>query len=156
DNWWWIRLGIGAMVDSRVLPLWDAYVGGGSPPRDLSSTFGADFTASPTTRTATAFLMRELRASLAASPPAFPPGVTTVTVDIPTQPPPAIAALGAPASPNQMNFNIPSDIAGNIAGGIGKDQLTCRAGAMPSPFNDDRTATGTAVVTQTGAGLTVI
>jgi hypothetical protein len=45
-----------------------------------------------------------------------------------------------------MNFNIPKDIPGNLAGGIGKDQLACPAGAQPSPFNDERKAAGTAKV----------
>ncbi|MCO6440815.1 MAG: hypothetical protein J5I81_06940 [Nitrococcus mobilis] len=55
-----------------------------------------------------------------------------------------------------MNFSIPGDIPGNLAGGIGKDQLTCPAGAKPSPFNDERKASGTVIVRRLSAAeLTV-
>jgi hypothetical protein len=56
-----------------------------------------------------------------------------------------------------MDFNAIGEIPGNIAGGIGKTQLSCPAGARPSPFNDDRTAAGTAEVTRNLDGsLTVV
>ena len=42
-----------------------------------------------------------------------------------------------------MNFSIPRDIPGNLAGDLGMDQTSCPAGARPSPFNDSRTASGT-------------
>ena len=55
-----------------------------------------------------------------------------------------------------MNFNYPSDIAGNLAGGIGDNQTACVSGAQPSPFNDERRATGIATVIKDAAGnLTV-
>ena len=41
-----------------------------------------------------------------------------------------------------MNFSGVGSIPGNLAGDIGKDQTTCKVGAKPSPFDDDRTATG--------------
>jgi hypothetical protein len=46
-----------------------------------------------------------------------------------------------------MNFAIPRDIPGDLAGGIGADELACPSGALPSPFNDSRTAAGTVRLT---------
>jgi hypothetical protein len=48
-----------------------------------------------------------------------------------------------------MNFSFPRDVAGNIAGGIAKDQTSCPAGKQPSPFNDERLATGGVTITRT-------
>src|SRR6266487_609777 len=143
--------GIALAVNSRVVPLWKEYLWGGSPKKNLTADFGKDFTNSPTTKKTTTFLYDELKKSLAAKPP-----FSTTSIDIPTQIPMAIAALDDPASPNQMNFSIPKDIPGNLAGGMGKDQITCKAGAQPSPFNDQRLANGTASVVRTsGSNLTV-
>jgi hypothetical protein len=144
---WWLMAGISAAVDSRVVPLWREYLWGGSSPKNLSADFGKDFTNSPTTKKTTTFLYNELKKSLAAKPPSLPL-FSTIIVNLSTQIPKAISELDDPASINQMNFNIPKDIPGNLAGGIGKDQLACPAGAKPSPFNDERHATGTAVVTR--------
>jgi hypothetical protein len=153
--------GIRVKVNPRVVPFWDDYLGsgfgvGGDPAvRDLSSGFGADFTNSPTTDNTTRFLTQALVADLEARRPSVAPGDTT-TVDIPTRIPSAVAAITTPGGPNEMNFNIPADIAGNVAGGIGADEAACRVGAHPSPQNDDRIATGTAKVTGNADGsLTV-
>ena len=51
-----------------------------------------------------------------------------------------------------MNFGEVGSIPGNLAGDIGKDQRTCKVGAKPSPFDDDRTATGTADVVRNPDG----
>ena len=147
-----LLLGIRAAVDSRVIPLWVDYLHGGSPPRDLTSTFGADFARSPTTLVTAAYLTDELRRALTATPPAFAPGSTTAMVDIAPMIPAAVKAIDDPASPRCMNFNVPSDIAGNIAGGVGKDQLTYKVGAMPSPFNDERLVKGFATVWRAASG----
>jgi hypothetical protein len=138
----WLLAGISAAVDSRVVPLWREYVWGGSPPKDLTAEFGADFTASPTTRQTTTFLRNELQARLTASPP-FVARSGRVSLDIAGLIPGAIAELGDPAAVHQMNFNKPRDVPGNLAGGIGTDQKACPAGAQPSPFNDERHAHGT-------------
>jgi hypothetical protein len=152
---WWLMAGISAAVDSRVVPLWREYLWGGSSPKNLSADFGKDFTNSPSTKKATNFLYEELKKSLAAKPPPVALYATAV-LDIAAQVPKAIAALGDPKSRDQMNFNIPKDIPGNLAGGIGDDQTTCPAGAKPSPFNDERHAGGTVSVTRLSASeLTV-
>lgn len=157
----WLMLGISVAVDSRVAPLWREYLMGGSSPKDLSAQFGKDFTKSPTTRNATSFLHRELEKKLKASPPNVPE-FTTESINLSSEIPSAIAKLDDPASPSltsktggRMNFNIPNDIPGNLAGDIGKDQTSCPAGAKPSPFNDERHASGYAEVVRTGNNITV-
>lgn len=144
-NAFWLMAGISVAVNSRVVPLWKEYLWGGSSPKNLTADFGADFSKSPTTMKTTRYLYDELKKSLSARPPVVSPNSNT-TLDVAAQIPSAVAALDDPASPNQMNFNIPKDIPGNLAGGIGKDQLACPAGAQPSPFNDERKAAGTATV----------
>jgi hypothetical protein len=148
--------GISRAVNPRVVPLWRRYIDGGTAPMNLSSVFGADFTLSATTTTTTDFLMRSLVAHLQANPPTFPAGVNTVVLDIATLIPTAIAQIDNPASSNVMDFNVIGEVPGNIAGGVGKDQLSCPAGAMPSPFNDSRTAGGQVIVTRNpDASLTI-
>jgi hypothetical protein len=153
--------GIAVKVSSRVVGLWDDYmgagfsVGGDSSVRDLSSRFGADFTKSPTTAKTTKFLTQELVKALEASPPAVAPGAS-ITVDIPTLIPAAVKAITTPDDANEMNFNIPKDIPGNLAGAIGANEASCKVGAHPSPQNDDRLVRGTAKVTgNTDGSLTV-
>jgi hypothetical protein len=153
---WWLLAGIAAAVDSRVVPLWREHLAGGSAPKNLSASFAGDFERSRTTATTTTFLTEALRRSIVSTPPPFPVGVSTTTVTLASRLPAQIAALGDDSSPDQMNFNFPGEVPGNIAGGVGKDQLACPSGARPSPFNDDRTAIGDATVTKDAAGnLTV-
>jgi hypothetical protein len=140
--------GIAIFVNSRVVPLWAEYLMGGSPTKNLTADFGADFAASPTTASTTRFLAGALRRSLEATPPTFPAGSNVVTIDIASRISSEIAAITTSGDLNEMNFNIPSDIAGNLAGGIGDNQTTCRSGAQPSPFNDARIVTGTATITK--------
>jgi hypothetical protein len=138
--------GIAVAVSPRVVSLWSQYIDGGSAPQDLSTQFGGDFTKSATTSITTDFLVGALKTNLETSPPTFPVGKDTVSVDLPPRIGSQIAEIGDPGSANKMDFNVIGEIPGNIAGGIGKDQTTCKVGAMPSPFNDDRTAAGTAEV----------
>ena len=144
--------GIAAVVSPRVVPLWRQHLLGGAAPQNLSSTFGADFTASATTARATAFLGDALRDSLERDPPGFPPGQKTVTVGLNHRLAKPIAELGLPGGSKEMNFNVATEIPGNIAGGIGADETSHPFGAKPSPFNDSRTARGTAEVTQNADG----
>jgi hypothetical protein len=149
--------GIGAKVSPRVVPLWDQYLFGGAAPQDLSSKFGADFTASATTARATDVLVEALRLDIEARPPPFTPGTSQTTVHFPARIPSSIAAIGDPTSPDAMDFNVIGEIPGNIAGGIGKTQLSCPVGARASPLDDARTAVGTAEVTRNPDGtLTVV
>jgi outer membrane protein OmpA-like peptidoglycan-associated protein len=148
---------IGRRVSSRVVPLWREYLFGGSSVKDLSRDFGQDFTNSTTTDRATTHLVDALRQSLESDPPVFPAGVDTVEIDLAPRIGSAIAHIGNPSHPDRMNFAAIGEIPGNIAGDIGKDQTTCQLGAQPSPFNDDRSASGTAKVTRNPDGtLTVV
>jgi len=144
---WWLLAGISVAVDSSVVALWREHLFGGSPPKNLTATFGAAFTSSPTTRKTTAFLVERLHTKLSATPPFIAPE-STLSLDLATTIPGPVAAIGDPASSDPMNFNIPKDIPGNLAGGIGTDQTACRAGAQPSPFNDARVAAGTVKLTR--------
>jgi hypothetical protein len=55
-----------------------------------------------------------------------------------------------------MDFDVINEIPGNIAGGIGKNQASTPVGAQPAPFDDSRTATGTATVTRNADGSMTI
>jgi hypothetical protein len=134
--------GISAAVDSRVVPFWKEYLWGGSAPKNITADFSKDFTNSPTTRKATIFLNDELKKSLAAKPPLMAP-FSSASINIATLISGAIGALNNPSSTDRMNFSMPRDIPGNLAGDIGIDQISCPAGAKPSPFNDERHASGT-------------
>jgi hypothetical protein len=50
-----------------------------------------------------------------------------------------------------MNFNVPGEMPGNLAGGIGKDQKTNAVGANPSPQDDERIVNGSVVISDTGS-----
>ncbi|MCC6393687.1 MAG: SH3 domain-containing protein [Bryobacterales bacterium] len=93
-----------------------------APVQDLSGQFGSHLSNSATTSSTTDFLAGELKTSLEASLPSFPPGVTTVTVDIPSRIGPAIAEIGNQNSAHLMDFNVIGEIPGNIAGGIGDNR----------------------------------
>ena len=152
-----ILAGIAKKVNTRVVPLWASYLTDGSAPKDLTADFGADFTASPTTAKTTKFLVGELRKDIEANQASLPSGPTTIMKDFTPRLPAARAAIDDPAGPNQMNFNYPSDIAGNVAGGIGKDETSFPIGAKPSPFNDSREAEIVASLTRNPDGsLTVV
>ena len=145
-----LMLGIAAAVDSKVVPFWRDYLNGGSPPRNITAGFAADFTASPSTARTSAFVRRSLELAVPARLAGVPMGQSQV-VSLPTFLPAVASAIDDPFGLQQMNFNIPRDIPGNLAGGIGKDQKACPSGAQPSPFDDERRLRGTATVTRIAA-----
>jgi hypothetical protein len=147
--------GIAKVVSPRVVPLWKDYLFGGSAPQNLTSSFGKDFTASKTTADTTAFIVSQLKIEIAANHKAILTSTGPVTVDLTARMPKTLAAIDNQKHPHAMDFNKIGEIAGNIAGGIGKDQLSNKIGAKPSPFNDDRAATITAELTRTATGIRV-
>jgi hypothetical protein len=160
-----ILLGIGKCVDPRVVPLWREHIDGGGPPRDLSSTFGPDFTRSRTTAKVTRRLTRAFVSSLQARPPRFAPTETTITVPLRPRIARLIDQLGRFQHPNRMNFdfvgdpldNVGGEIPANLAGDIANNQTACPAGAQPSRQDDQRLADGDAHVTRNANGsLTVV
>jgi hypothetical protein len=154
--WPIIRQGISKKVSSRVVPIWDAWAyGGDSSIRSLTKDFGADFASSPTTSKTTAFLVDELTKKLTSSLPTIP-ATGFVKFDIPTLIPSAVKAIDTPKDAHEMNFNLPGDIPGNLAGGLGKDQAANPVGAKPSPQNDARIAKGDVLVTRSGGHLMVL
>jgi hypothetical protein len=147
-----ILSGITLAVNSRVVPLWDQHISGGAAPQNLSGRFGGDFTSSPTTADTTNYLLNAMKVSLTISPPVFPAGRNETRVNLRPRINNALRHINTPEDPHRMNFGIPSDIAGNIAGDIGRDQLSCRRGARPSPFNDARLANGSILVRRNSPG----
>jgi hypothetical protein len=129
--------GIWIKVGPKVTNLWAAYLDGGAEPQDLSADFGEDFAASPTTADTTDYLLGEARKDIEAHHAAGHP------LDQYENMPRYVAAreaINTPGHAREMNFNVPNDVAGNIAGGIGTDQRTVRVGAKPSPWDDVRAA----------------
>jgi len=150
-----LKSAIGLIVSSQVVPLWDDWASGGtSSIRNLTKDFGSDFAASQTTIDTSKFLMARIKAKLIANPPTVPSG-GSVKLDIPTLIPADIKAINDPSSSNQMNFNYPGEIPGNIAGGIGKDQAATPIGKNPSAQNDERIAKGEITVHDAGTNLMV-
>lgn len=118
-----ILAGIAKKMNSRVVPLWAKYLSGGSPTKNLSSEFGKDFTASPTTATTTKILVGELRKDVEANQTALTGAVTPVTIDFTPRMSTALAAIDDPTGLDQMNFNFPADIAASRLPG---SRATCR------------------------------
>ncbi|HYO87678.1 MAG TPA: hypothetical protein VER79_03465 [Candidatus Limnocylindrales bacterium] len=134
-----------------MVDLWRQHIFGGSGPQDFSAKFGPDFVKSPTTKVITSRLTEALKAELEANPPAFPPGVDTITIDLASRIAGPMSRLETPGR-LLMDFNIVNEIPGNIAGGIGKTQISQQVGAMPAPFDDSRAAKGTATITRNPDG----
>ena len=148
--------GIASQVDSRVVPLWYDHIFGGGPPRDLTSTFAGDFQHSRSTARTVNRLVTELRRTLFDAPPTFSPGTTEIIVPLSSLIGPTLLELGNPASHLAMDFDQPDEVPGNIAGGVGNDQLTCAVGAMPSPFNDVRKADGRVTLIRDDRGTLMV
>jgi hypothetical protein len=147
--------GVAKVVSPRVVPLWASYLAGGSAPKNLTSSFGADFTASERTTKTTEFIIRNLKIEIANNHRAIMGSAASVTLDLTPRMPKTLAAIDNQNSPNAMDFDTIGEIAGNIAGGIGKDQLANKIGAQPSPFDDSRTATIAATLTRVPGGINV-
>jgi hypothetical protein len=147
--------GVAKVVSPRVVPLWKDYLFGGSPPRNISSDFAADFTASRRTAKTANFIVKQLKKEIAASHKAIMGSAPSVTVDLTSRMPKTLAAIDDQNNANAMDFNVIGEIPGNIAGSIGKDQLSNKIGAQPSPFNDSRSVTITAQLTRTPSEIKV-
>lgn len=147
--------GVAKVVSPRAVPLWAAYLAGGSAPQNLTASFGADFTAAQRTTKTAEFIIRNLKIEIAANHRAIMGSAASVTVDLTPRMPRTLAAIDNQSNPNAMDFNTIGEIAGNIAGGIGKDQLANKIGAKPSPFDDSRTATMKATLTRVPGGINV-
>lgn len=147
--------GVAKVVSPRVVPLWGQYLFGGTSPQNLSSSFGKDFTASKTTLGTATFIRNQLATEIKGKHRAILGSAASVTVDLTPRMGKTLAAIDNSSGTNAMNFNVIGEIAGNIAGGIGKDQLSTKVGAKPSPFNDERKAAISATLTRTKKGIKV-
>lgn len=148
--WSVLKLGIAAHVSRKVLPLWDEWAHGGGPRRDITPTFGVDFTNSPTTLTTALFLRSEI-AKVVAKDTGPLPGMS-VKVPLSDLIWHALVAINTERGRNRMNFDHTSDIPGNLAGDLGKDQAATPTGATPSLQNDGRFALGDVTITGMPSG----
>lgn len=143
-RWPFLRAGIAVKVGLKAAVLWDLWANGGTGVLDMSGLFGGDFTGSPTTAATATFLNSAIRTAVIART-ALAPG-QTATVSVASLIPTEVAAINISGGPNEMNFNVISDLAGNIAGGIGADQAANPIGATPSPQNDARLVNGNVTI----------
>jgi hypothetical protein len=133
--------------NAEVTRLWRLYINGGSGLQvftDPGNSIVQAFARSATTAQWNQWLADVVAQRLEASPPAFAPGVDEVV--LPVKSLVDAATLATLDTPPGMDFNQPTELPGNIAGGIGKDQLSTPVGARPSPFNDSRQAEGSVTV----------
>lgn len=137
----------------KVLKFWDLYLGGGSPPIDISATHAQFFSESSTTEWLTHYFMVELRKDMEANHAAgrqlseysHMPNVSA-----------AQQAIGTPGHVREMDFDVPGEVAGNLAGGVGKEQLDKPIGALPSPWEDLRAASVTVHLTPNTDGSVTV
>jgi len=151
-----ILAGIATKVNPRVVPLWASYMSGGAGVANLSSRFGSDFTNSPTTQETTRFLVEELRRLVETDHVTLMGGASRVTVDVSSNLISARRAINTSGGADEMNFDVPTDIAGNIAGGIGADQSAHPFGNQPSPVNDSRAALISATLVRNANGTITV
>lgn len=152
-----ILAGIAKKISSRLVPLWYVYLQGGSSSQlDLTKNFGPDFTNSPTTAKATQFVVEELQKDISANHATLMGGSTVITLDFTARFASTIKRLEDSNFDKSLNFNVIADIAGNIAGGIGKDQNSIQLGAKPNRENDSREATFIAKLVRNADGSITI
>lgn len=140
--------GIAAKINPRVLPFWHTYLYGGSGPINVAGMFMNDFITSKTTAKASLFLYKAIVRAIISSPPTFPGGSNTVTLNIASLIRPEMNALNDPSHNDHMNFSVIGEVPGNLVGGIGANQTSHKIGARPSPFNDFRGVKGKVRVTR--------
>jgi hypothetical protein len=122
---------------SKVLDYWGLYLSGGTAPIDLSATRGKDFTESTTTKWITRYIVEEMTADMEANHAAgLPPAEYSRMPRVYA----AQQAINTPGHDKEMDFDQPREVAGNLAGGVGKDQLANPIGAQHSPWDDLRVA----------------
>lgn len=137
---------------SEVAKLYNRFLDGGDGHKDLSNDLATYFTKSAVTGSSTRYLEKELEAYFKAK--GLQPGKSE-TVQIADAIPKAITALGTPNDPNVMAFRLYNETPGLLAGGVGTGQAACKVGAKPSEVEDSRTATGSAIGTNSGGTISV-
>lgn len=133
---------IGASVHPRVVPIWAKYLYGGEGSiQNYTDRFGTAFEESRTTRRVTNEMKEKITRDLATDPPGGSETIDINWLDGTS----AFIENVLPDNEVGMNFNVVGEIPGNLAGGIGDQK--CKAGAQPSPIDDDRDAQGVVDVT---------
>lgn len=143
---------LGRIPVLRAVPLFQEFISGGGPWRDISASFAVDFTNAQATIDTTMFLVDSLADFLKANPPAFPPGANTITVNINVLDQGTMNQVLA-----SLAFRNPFEVPGLIAGGRSEPgSEKCLVGAQPSGQVDARFAEGTVTVTRNTDGTLVI
>jgi len=150
-----ILAGIARDVNSRVVPLWVTYLSGGASVQDLTGEFAEDFTSSKKTLKVTKYLHSILKLyviknvrSLIGRKSGVELTFGTGNVKNPPELNEVFFALG-----KYMNFNDPTEIPGNIAGGVTENQSKMPIGAKPSPYDDMRHAKISVELVRTPTGV---
>lgn len=132
----WLLFGILLKMGPKVSSLWMDYLRGGSDMQDLTAKgFAEDFTNAPSTALTTDLLLGEARKDVEANQAASRP----LDQDLPRYGA-ALDGINTPGDAREMWFGFADGVPGNLAGGVGRDQLANPIGAKPSPVNDVRAA----------------
>ena len=133
-----------ATFGKAVGSLWAQYLFGGTPPREITDKSIIDaFATDETTVTARSFVMTRVFDALAKKPE-LEDGTHLMEELLP---------VGLQTDIEQkFNWSNPFSTPGNIAGGLGKDQVSSPIGARPSPINDSRVVRGSVVIATDAAG----
>lgn len=143
-------------LPKKVVPLYRQFIYGGTQQsEDISTTFAKDFTQASETNATTHALENAVAAAVKANPPTFPPGATSVTLNLADVLKNNLHALVRKNLIFSPTYDPPFLLAGGIATEPGQQQKSHRVGAKPSNQNDDRRAEGTVTVTQNNGVLSI-
>jgi outer membrane protein OmpA-like peptidoglycan-associated protein len=135
-----VSLAISALGGSEVGAIYDLFIwGGSSSVLTLSSTLRSEFETICQTAVATNHIMTAIVNAIWGHYPASTPAQT---IPLSAVAPTAVSDIDTPGSAHELVYCGATNAPGLLAGGVGKTQLTTRIGAIPSPQNDARIATG--------------
>jgi outer membrane protein OmpA-like peptidoglycan-associated protein len=130
------------LPNGRARPLFNEFIFGGGPLRDISGEFAADFTNSVDTIATTRRLIQALEDAVKSNPPEFAPGTETVTLKLTD----VLNDSDLTQILATMVFSNVFEVPGLIAGGVGTNQRACPVGKIPSGQDDARLAEGTVII----------
>jgi hypothetical protein len=139
-----------SIPNKRTVPLFREFISGGGPLRDISGVFAADFTKAAETVQTTKLLVKALEDSIRATPPHFPPGLTTVRHQIGEH----LTVGEIDHIMKTMAFHDYQEPPALLAGGIGTNPLqsSCKVGHQTSDLDDARLADGHVTITKNDDG----
>ena len=149
-----ILAGIAKNIGSAVVPVWAMYMNGGSSQQNLSADFGAEFSRAGKTTATTQYLVSALRRDIEQNQDTMIDVASSVEVDFTSRLSVAIDEINKSNGPAEMIFL--DGIPGNLAGGVGKDQVANSIGRSKSAEIDSRKASIKATLARNeDNGLTV-